>query len=74
MATEHQFYCAGEWRSSSHTVTIRNPYSGDVVGTTSLASHDDLDDAINAAVRAFEETRRLQSYCSVKARSMGRDA
>jgi len=62
MATERKFYCAGEWRSSSHTVTIRNPYSRDIVGTTSLASHDDLDDAISAAERAFQETRRLQSY------------
>ena len=62
MASEHQFYCAGEWRSSTHRVSIRNPYNGEVVGTTSLAGNDDLDDAITAAEHAFEETRHLQSY------------
>lgn len=62
MAMERRFYCAGEWRSSSNPVTIKNPYSGDAVATTWLAGNDDFNDAVVAAQQAFDETRHLQSY------------
>lgn len=62
MAKEYRFYCAGEWRSSDQPLEVINPYNGEVVGTTSFATDQDLEDAITAAERAFEETRRLQSY------------
>jgi len=62
MAKEYRFYCAGEWRSSDQPLDVINPYNGEVVGTTSFATDQDLEDAITAAERAFDETRRLQSY------------
>lgn len=62
MAKEYRFYCAGEWRSSDQPLEVINPYNGKVVGVTSLATDQDLEDAITAAERAFEQTKKLQSY------------
>ncbi|MBX6341780.1 MAG: aldehyde dehydrogenase family protein [Thermomicrobiaceae bacterium] len=62
MAKEYRFYCAGEWRSSGERLEVRNPYNDEVVGVTSFATEQDLEDAIVAAERAFEETKKLQSY------------
>lgn len=62
MSTHHPFYCAGEWRSSENTLDVVNPYSGDLVGTTSYATAQDLEDATTAAVDAFEEMRRMPTY------------
>ena len=62
MPKEYPFLCAGEWRRSDESLPITNPYNGEIVGTTWLASDRDLDDAITAAETAFAETSRLQSY------------
>jgi len=56
------YYIAGEWRRSDAKLDVISPYDGSVVGTTSYASERDVEDAIVAAERAFEETRRLPSY------------
>ncbi|KAH9944782.1 Aldehyde/histidinol dehydrogenase [Amylocystis lapponica] len=39
--------------STGSTFEVRNPYSGDVVGTAASASSNDCIDAVEAAVRAF---------------------
>lgn len=62
MAQQFPFYCAGEWRSSSQTHQVTNPYNGETVGITSFASESDYGDAVNAAQQAFDKTRKLQSY------------
>jgi delta 1-pyrroline-5-carboxylate dehydrogenase len=62
MAREYQYYCGGEWRSSSKPLEVTNPYDGAVVGTTSYASADDLEHAISSAKKAFKKTRKLQTY------------
>uniref|UniRef100_A0A831TGF7 Aldehyde dehydrogenase family protein n=1 Tax=Thermorudis peleae TaxID=1382356 RepID=A0A831TGF7_9BACT len=62
MAREYPFYCAGEWRTSSDRLEIRNPYNDELVGVTYNATDQDLEDAIVAAQRAFEVTRKLQGY------------
>ncbi|TVR69219.1 MAG: aldehyde dehydrogenase family protein [Sphaerobacteraceae bacterium] len=62
MASNFKFYCGGEWRSSEKVLEITNPFNGDVVGTTSFATRDDLEHATKAAVAAFEKTRKMQSY------------
>ncbi|CAN5746595.1 aldehyde dehydrogenase family protein [soil metagenome] len=62
MSKIYPFYCAGEWRNSDSTLEVRNPYSGDVVGVTSLATEQDLEDATVGAVCAFEEMRRMPTY------------
>jgi glyceraldehyde-3-phosphate dehydrogenase (NADP+) len=62
MAREYPFYCAGEWRTSPQRLEIRNPYNDELVGVTFNATEQDFEDAVTAAQRAFEVTRRLQSY------------
>ncbi|HEU5423486.1 MAG TPA: aldehyde dehydrogenase family protein, partial [Nitrolancea sp.] len=62
MAQDFPFYCAGEWRTSRQTHQVTNPYNGETVGVTSFASEQDYEDAVSAARKAFEETRKLQSY------------
>jgi glyceraldehyde-3-phosphate dehydrogenase (NADP+) len=62
MTREYRYYCAGEWRSSDRPIEVENPFSGEVVGVTSYATAQDLDDAIAAAERAFHQTRSLPTY------------
>ncbi|MBI2931534.1 MAG: aldehyde dehydrogenase family protein [Planctomycetes bacterium] len=49
---------ANEWIDTPDTLAVRRPYSGDVVAK---AGPDEAERAVRAAVRAFEETRRLPS-------------
>jgi acyl-CoA reductase-like NAD-dependent aldehyde dehydrogenase len=62
MSTEYRFYCGGEWRSSDKSLEVTNPYNGETVGTTSFASKDDLEHATAAAVEAFQQTRKMQTF------------
>ncbi|MEZ4523682.1 MAG: aldehyde dehydrogenase family protein [Thermomicrobiales bacterium] len=62
MPKTYEFYCAGEWRNSDNTLEVTNPYSGDVVGVTSVATEQDFEDATEAAVQSFEEMRRMPTY------------
>ncbi len=62
MTNNQPFYCAGEWRSTSDTLEVRNPYNDEIVGVTSFASDSDLEDAINAAQVAFETTRTMATH------------
>ena len=62
MATSYPYLCAGDWRSSDDVLEVRNPYSGDLVGTTSLATDADLEAATCAAAKAFESTRTMPTY------------
>ncbi len=59
---EFEFLVSGEWRTSREKIEIRSPYNSEVVGCTYLAGAKDIEDAIHAAARAFEATRRLPTY------------
>lgn len=61
-ATRKPFYCAGQWRESSQTLEVRNPFNDEIVGTTSFATKEDLDAAIEAAERAFPEMAAMPTY------------
>src|SRR5258707_8945207 len=52
---------AGKWTDSPETITVRNPFDGSVVGQVAKAGRAELERAADAAVRAFETTRRLSS-------------
>jgi acyl-CoA reductase-like NAD-dependent aldehyde dehydrogenase len=52
----------GEWRDGVERRDILNPYSGEVVSTISIASEQDVEDAIASAVSGFEAMRRLPIY------------
>ena len=55
-------YLAGEFREAGAPLEVRNPASGELVATTFQAGPEELEQAISAAVSAFEQTRRLPSY------------
>ena len=57
----YRFFLAGEWREGT-PYTVACPYDGQAVGTVHRAGRDDLERAIQAAVRAFETTRRLPGH------------
>jgi acyl-CoA reductase-like NAD-dependent aldehyde dehydrogenase len=62
VSKEYRFYCGGEWRSSTKSLEVTNPFDGSTVGVTSFASADDLEHATTAALEAFEKMRKLQSF------------
>ena len=55
-------YIGGELRQSSRVETIENPFDGSIVGEVFVAEDADMDDAISAAVEAFETMRRMPSH------------
>jgi len=50
-----------EWVDAKDTITVRSPYSGEVVGEVAKAGPEEMERAIQACVRGFEETRKLSS-------------
>lgn len=56
--TTYPMYLAGSWVESDQPIEITNPYSGDVVGRTWMASAQQLDQAVTAAEKAFRLTRK----------------
>jgi glyceraldehyde-3-phosphate dehydrogenase (NADP+) len=62
IASDKPYYIAGRWKRSNSALEVRNPYDGSLVGATSHASDEDVEEAIESAVGAFEETRRQPSY------------
>ena len=52
----------GEWRGSDDVLELRFPYDGSVVGAVSMASRQDMQDAMAAAARGYEITRKLPSH------------
>ena len=55
-------YLAGEWRTDGAVDEIRNPYSGDVVGTVPRASAADVEAALAAAVDGAAAMRKLSAH------------
>jgi acyl-CoA reductase-like NAD-dependent aldehyde dehydrogenase len=55
-------YIAGEWRSNGAVEEVRNPYTGEVVGTAPRASAADVEQALAAAVDGAAAMRRLSAH------------
>ncbi len=59
----HPIYLAGRWVDSPDTLVIDNPARpGEPAGATYSATPEQYEEAVQAAVRAFEVTRRLPAY------------
>jgi acyl-CoA reductase-like NAD-dependent aldehyde dehydrogenase len=56
------FLVDGKWQTDGEPVEIHSPGTGQLVGTTYRASAKHVEVAIEAAVRAFEVTRKLGGY------------
>jgi acyl-CoA reductase-like NAD-dependent aldehyde dehydrogenase len=52
----------GEWHTQGTPVEIRSPYDQSVVATVVVAGRAELEQAIAAAVAAFETTRKMPSF------------
>ncbi len=56
------FFLNGQWHTQGKSVDIHSPYDQAVVGNVTLAGRLELEHAIEAAVEAFEITRKMPSY------------
>ena len=52
----------GEWRGSNDVLEVRFPYDDSVVGAVCMATQQDMQDAMAAAVRGYDTTRKLPSH------------
>ena len=55
-------YVAGRFVAAGSPLEVRNPATGELVGTTFQGGADELEAATAAAVSAFDRTRRLASF------------
>ena len=56
------FFSNGSWYTHGRESVVSSPYDRSVVAVVSEAGPDDIEGAIEGAVRAFGETRRMSSY------------
>ena len=62
MSDVQPFYLAGHWESSDSLLEVRNPFNDEIVGITSLASADQLEQAINAATTVMPVLRAMATF------------
>lgn len=51
------FLVAGQWRTGAESLPVTNPFTGETIDEVAVPQWSDVDDALSAAVRAFERTR-----------------
>ena len=59
MTAMDEFLVAGEWRGGSDTFEVKSPFSDEVVATLPTPSDEDVEAAVDAAHRIFDESRLL---------------
>ena len=62
MSNEWPLYLAGRWEKSPNPLPVTSPYDDSLVGTTYLASAEQLEEATAAAQKAFKTTSLLASF------------
>lgn len=62
MAKDFPIFVGGNWTTSANTLSVTNPFNDEVVGTTYLATKDQLDQAIKAAQKIFPSLRSMATY------------
>lgn len=58
---------AGEWRTSDDRFEVRSPFDSAVVATVCVPSDEDVEDALAAAHKCFEESRKLPVHARAEA-------
>jgi aldehyde dehydrogenase (NAD+) len=77
MDVRKELYIGGEWvpPATSETIDVISPATEEVIGSTPAGSPGDIDRAVGAARRAFEETdwqwRPVEERCEIVARLSG---
>ncbi|MEJ1088050.1 NAD-dependent succinate-semialdehyde dehydrogenase [Microbacterium sp. Mu-80] len=59
MALRDQLYIDGAWRTTTTTRPVIDPSDGSVIANVSIASEQDLDDAVDAAAKAFPQVAAI---------------
>ena len=67
MSDAKRFLIAGEWRDSGETFEVRSPFNDDLVARVHTPSAADVEDAIQAAADAFDDTRKLPVHARAAA-------
>jgi acyl-CoA reductase-like NAD-dependent aldehyde dehydrogenase len=62
MSTPRPFLVGGQWRHRDECLPVVFPYDGTAIDRVSLASDEDLEEGVQAAVRGFETTRKLPTH------------
>ena len=62
MGSTRPFLIGDQWRHTSATRRVVNPFNGDVVGEVCQAGKPEVEEAIHLAVTAFPHIRRLPAY------------
>jgi acyl-CoA reductase-like NAD-dependent aldehyde dehydrogenase len=60
--TVRPFYAAGTWRTGEGTLDVHSPYDDSVVATLGVPTDQDVEDAVDAAVETFKESRHLPTH------------
>lgn len=65
---EPSLFIAGQWRGASDggTIPVANPATGETIADLPVATHADLDEALQAAREGFEVWRRTSAYDRAK--------
>lgn len=61
-APYYAYFLDGEWRTDTPSYEILSPYNGELIATVHRAGPAELELAIAAAVRAFEQTKRIPAH------------
>ena len=67
MAEAKPYLVAGEWKQGSGSFDVTNPYDGSIVAQVSKPTEADVEQAVAAADRAFDETRKLPVHARSEA-------
>ena len=62
MSNPRPFLVGGQWRDEGEPLPVVFPYNGETVAHVRQASDEDLEQAVQAAVRGFETTRKLPTH------------
>lgn len=57
-----QILIGGKWIGSEGSITVKNPYNGEIISEVGAASSDQLKQALDYADKAFQITRKMSSY------------
>lgn len=64
---------AGEWRSLGEPLEVRSPYSGEIVGAVPIATSDDVERALSAAVEGARQMAALTAFARSEALNRAAD-
>ncbi|SVE50545.1 uncharacterized protein METZ01_LOCUS503399, partial [marine metagenome] len=62
MTKTHSLLIGKEWKKSSHTIPVVNPFTEEVFAEVCLADSSEIENAIDLSKDAFPKTRVLPSY------------